>query len=60
MLVRVADDGRPRAEAGTRGDGSGIAGLRDRFAAAGGRVEAAPRRGRGFALSGRVPAGGPS
>ncbi len=58
VLVRVADDGRPRAPAAA--PGSGIAGLRDRFAAAGGRVDAAPRRERGFALSGRAPAGGPS
>ena len=60
VLVRVIDDGRPRAAAGAAGDGSGIAGLRERFAAAGGRVEAAPRRERGFALSGRAPAGGSS
>ena len=58
VLVRVSDDGRPRARDGDPRDGSGIAGLRDRFAAAGGRVDAAPRRERGFALSGRAPAGG--
>ena len=58
--MRVIDDGRARDVAGGAGDGSGIAGLRERFAAAGGRVEAAPRRERGFALSGRAPAGGPS
>jgi two-component system sensor histidine kinase DesK len=54
VVVRIADDGRPRAAPGD--DGSGIAGLRERFAAAGGRVDAAPRRERGFALSGRAPA----
>jgi two-component system sensor histidine kinase DesK len=57
VLVRVADDGRAREAAGAPRDGSGIAGLRERFTAAGGRVDAAPRPERGFALSGRAPAG---
>jgi two-component system sensor histidine kinase DesK len=60
VVVRVIDDGRPRDRAVAHGKGSGIAGLRDRFAAAGGRVDAAPQRGQGFALSGRAPVGGPA
>ena len=60
VLVRVSTTAARARRTASPGDGSGIAGLRDRFAAAGGRVEAAPRRERGFALSGRAPAGGPS
>jgi two-component system, NarL family, sensor histidine kinase DesK len=54
VVVRVADDGHAHAAAGD--GGSGIAGLHERFAAVGGRIEAAPRPERGFALSGRAPA----
>jgi two-component system sensor histidine kinase DesK len=53
VVVRMADDGVAR-EAGD-GDGSGVAGLRERFAAVGGRVEAAPLAAGGFVLTGRAP-----
>jgi two-component system sensor histidine kinase DesK len=53
VVVRVCDDGVAREPAD--GDGSGVAGLRERFAAIGGRVEAAPLAAGGFVLSGRAP-----
>jgi two-component system sensor histidine kinase DesK len=53
VVVRMADDGVARGASG--GDGSGVAGLRERFAAVGGRVEAAPRAAGGFVLTGRAP-----
>ena len=36
-------------------DGTGVAGLRERFAAVGGQVEATPLAPRGFELCGRAP-----
>jgi two-component system sensor histidine kinase DesK len=53
VVVRVADDGVARET--SDGDGSGVAGLRERFAAVGGRVEAVPLAAGGFVLSGRAP-----
>ncbi len=53
VVVRMADDGVARAP--SDGDGSGVAGLRERFAAVGGRVEAAPLAAGGFVLTGRAP-----
>jgi two-component system sensor histidine kinase DesK len=53
VVVRMADDGVARSEGD--GDGSGVAGLRERFAAVGGRVEAAPLAAGGFVLTGRAP-----
>jgi len=54
VVVRMADDGVAR-EPDPDGDGSGVAGLRERFAAVGGRVEAAPLAAGGFVLTGRAP-----
>ncbi|WP_053226043.1 sensor histidine kinase [Solirubrobacter soli] len=53
VVVRMADDGVARAP--SDGDGSGVAGLRERFAAVGGRVDAAPLAAGGFVLTGRAP-----
>ena len=53
VVVRMADDGVARSQGD--GDGSGVAGLRERFAAVGGRVEAAPLAAGGFVLTGRAP-----
>jgi two-component system, NarL family, sensor histidine kinase DesK len=53
VVVRVSDDGVARDA--PDGDGSGVAGLRERFAAVGGRVEAAPLAAGGFVLTGRAP-----
>jgi two-component system sensor histidine kinase DesK len=53
VVVRMADDGEAHSE--SDGGGSGVAGLRERFAAVGGRVEAAPLAAGGFALTGRAP-----
>ena len=53
VVVRMADDGVARSRGD--GDGSGVAGLRERFAAVGGRVEAAPLAAGGFVLTGRAP-----
>jgi two-component system sensor histidine kinase DesK len=54
VVVRMADDGVAR-EPDPDGGGSGVAGLRERFAAVGGRVEAAPLAAGGFVLTGRAP-----
>lgn len=53
VVVRVSDDGVARVS--DAAEGSGVAGLRERFAAVGGRVEAAPLAAGGFVLSGRAP-----
>lgn len=53
VVVRVIDDGIARTM--PNNDGTGVAGLRERFAAVGGRVEAEPLAPRGFQLSGRAP-----
>jgi two-component system, NarL family, sensor histidine kinase DesK len=54
VVVRMADDGVAR-QSDDDDDGSGVAGLRERFAAVGGRVDAAPLAAGGFVLTGRAP-----
>jgi len=54
VVVRVIDDGVARVVAPSS-DGTGVAGLRERFAAVGGRVDAEPLAPRGFELVGRAP-----
>ncbi|MFJ7906635.1 sensor histidine kinase [Kitasatospora sp. NPDC096204] len=62
--VEIRDDGTgarsgPGLRAGRPGDGRGLAGLRERVAAAGGTVEAGPLDPRGWRLLVTVPPGGP-
>ncbi|MDA0181937.1 histidine kinase [Solirubrobacter phytolaccae] len=54
VVVRVIDDGVARVVVPS-GDGTGVAGLQERFAAVGGRVDAEPLAPRGFELVGRAP-----
>ncbi len=58
LVVRMDDDGVAVAAstAGSAGRGAGLDGLRERFAAAGGRLDAHAREPRGFSLTGRAPA----
>ena len=56
VVLRVQDDGTARGSADPDGEpGTGVVALRERFAAVGGRVDAEPLPGRGFALTGRAP-----
>nr|WP_246401341.1 sensor histidine kinase [Jiangella mangrovi] len=63
LLLDVSDDGvgaRPRAEpqltpSSPDGSGTGIAGMRARAEALGGRLQAGPRTGGGFAVHARLP-----
>jgi two-component system sensor histidine kinase DesK len=54
VVVRVIDDGVARVVV-PNGDGTGVAGLRERFTAVGGQVVATPLAPRGFELCGRAP-----
>ena len=54
LTVQVDDDGRGAAP-DTDGAGSGIAGMRERAAAAGGSLEAGPRPEGGFRVRARLP-----
>ena len=60
--IEVRDDGRSPAANGASpgGTGSGIAGMRERADALGGRLEAGPDPGGGFAVTAHLPLGGPS
>lgn len=55
VVLRVQDDGTARAGADEDDPGTGVVALRERFATVGGRVDAEPLPGRGFALTGRAP-----
>ncbi|MEM9516096.1 MAG: sensor histidine kinase [Actinomycetota bacterium] len=56
LAVDVTDDGRGAA-ADTSEPGFGLSGMRERVAASGGTVEAGPRPGGGWRVSGRLPLG---
>lgn len=58
VRLEIVDDGRPASERESRAIGrvgSGLSGIRDRLAAAGGRMEAGPLRGRGYRLAAVLP-----
>jgi signal transduction histidine kinase len=57
LSVSVIDDGRGAAAADD-GAGLGLLGMRERAAAVGGEVTAAPRSGGGFAVTAWLPASG--
>lgn len=54
VCVQVHDDGRGAA-ASDDGDGHGLNGMRERVEVHGGRLDAGPRPGGGFAVSARIP-----
>lgn len=59
--IEMCDDGQSQAVNGaSSGTGSGIAGMRERASALGGRLQAGPRPGEGFAVTAHLPLGGPS
>ena len=58
LLIEVLDNGRAAAKgASPGGSGNGIAGMRERAVILGGRLEAGPRRGGGFAVTAYLPTG---
>ncbi len=58
LVVQVDDDGPGTATPGTTGTGNGIAGMQERAAALGGRLEVGPRPGRGFRVRAELPLDG--
>ena len=61
LEIEVRDDGRtPATNGASPWTGSGIAGMRERAGALGGRLQAGPRPGGGFAVTAHLPLGGPS
>jgi signal transduction histidine kinase len=64
LVVQVDDDGRDPDGAASRppspGTGKGLTGMRERLQALGGRLEAGPRRERGFRVRAWIPADSPS
>jgi signal transduction histidine kinase len=58
--IEISDDGQAAMAAGSclPGTGSGIAGMRERAVALGGRLIAGPRAGRGFTVAVHLPLGG--
>ena len=55
LVVQVDDDGAGMAGDGPARAGSGIAGMRERVTALGGRLDAGPRSGRGFRVRAWLP-----
>jgi signal transduction histidine kinase len=60
LVVQVDDDGSGTAVGATTGTGNGIAGMQERAAALGGRLDAGPRPGRGFRVRAELPLDGPA
>ena len=59
LTVEVADDGRGRREERTLSTNHGLAGLRERLAIVGGRLEAEPLPANGFRVAAVLPVAGP-
>ncbi len=56
LVLEIIDDGRPEASSGNgTGGGHGLVGMRERVSLYGGRLEAGPREGGGFAVRARFP-----
>jgi signal transduction histidine kinase len=56
LQIEILDDGRPLANrSSSSGSGTGIAGMRERALALGGRLEAGRRTGAGFAVTAELP-----
>ncbi len=60
VAVQVDDDGQGPPPTPPSGGGSGIAGMRERAAVLGGRLEVGPRPGGGFRVRAELPVDGPS
>jgi signal transduction histidine kinase len=58
LTVQVDDNGSGATPDTTSGGGSGIAGMRERTAALGGRLEVGPRQGGGFRVRAQLPMDG--
>lgn len=58
LELAVEDDGRGPSVADGRGDGNGIAGMRERAAALGGDLQVGSHPGEGFRVAARLPVGG--
>lgn len=58
LTVQVDDNGRGATPGMISGGGSGIAGMRERTAALGGRLDAGPRPGGGFRVRAQLPVDG--
>jgi len=58
LTVQVDDNGRGATPGTISGGGSGIAGMRERTAALGGRLDAGPRPGGGFRVRAQLPVDG--
>jgi len=55
LIVSVIDDGRGAAAAQPASGGRGLAGMRERVHVLGGRLDAGPRAGGGYAVVARIP-----
>ena len=55
LTVEVLDEGSPHAGERAAPDGSGIVGMRERASSVGGKLEAGPRAGQGFAVRAWLP-----
>ncbi|MBV9278608.1 MAG: sensor histidine kinase [Chloroflexi bacterium] len=58
LKLEILDDGPGGAAPADRGAGRGLVGMRERVAVYGGRLEAGPRLGRGYAVRAWLPLGG--